>query len=233
MAFYEFFLNNMSNWPMFNIGYFPMLDKTFLFPNLEDFRLNKDSNYNISCFWKNSINNSWANNYELPNLDTFTPSTYTPKEYDWASSMGLPSSNPPKKKKVQNHSLAYNSKTDIYATQNAEYIKNLTNEMQERTKKLIAYANKNGYDVEISSGYRTEQRQKELQEEYKNEPGRVAEKSAHCAGKAIDIKVSKNGQESEAGYNLLGKYAKSELGMRWGGDFTSYRERWHFDYDWA
>ena len=112
-------------------------------------------------------------------------------------------------------------------------MKNLTSEMQEKTKKLIAYANEKGYDVQISSGYRTQAEQNELKKKYANEPGRVADKSAHCEGKAIDIKVTKNGQESDAGYNLLGKYAKSELGMRWGGDFTSYRERWHFDYNWA
>ena len=105
--------------------------------------------------------------------------------------------------------------------------------MQEKTKKLIAYANKNGYDVQIIDGYRTEAEQKELQNKYQDEPGRVATNSAHCAGKAIDIKVTQNGQVSDSGYKLLGNYAKSQLGMRWGGDFSSYRERWHFDYDWT
>ena len=105
--------------------------------------------------------------------------------------------------------------------------------MQKQTQKLIAYANENGYDVQITSGYRSQEKQKQLQEQYKDQPGRVAKRSAHCEGKAIDIRVTKDGVESDTGYSMLGQYAKSELNMRWGGDFSSFRERWHFDYGWA
>ena len=129
--------------------------------------------------------------------------------------------------------FTYASDKDIYESTNRAYLQDLTPEMQDRTKQLIAYANSKGYDVEITSGYRTPEKQAELREKYKNEPGRVAKNSAHCAGKAVDISVYKNGVKSDEGYNLLGQYAKSELGMRWGGDFSTYRERWHFDYDWA
>ena len=129
--------------------------------------------------------------------------------------------------------IEYTSKSDIHVSSNKNYLENLSPEMQEKTKKLIAYANQKGYDVEIISGYRTKERQKELQKQYKNQPGRVAKNSAHCAGKAIDIRVTKNGKETETGYKLLGEYAKNELNMRWGGDFKSFRERWHFDYAWA
>lgn len=157
--------------------------------------------------------NSWSNITPLSNWDTIEFS-HTPT-------------------RETKNNILYNSQKDINAAKNKTFIDNLNKDMQERTKKLIAYANQNGYDVEIISGYRTEEKQKELQEKYKNETGRVAKNSAHCAGKAIDIKVTKNGCESNAGYNLLANYAKKELNMRWGGDFTTYRERWHFDYNWA
>lgn len=123
---------------------------------------------------------------------------------------------------------------DIYSKTNENYIKNLTAEMQERTRKLISYANKNGYDVKITSGYRSQAHQDQLRAKYEaqGETKRAAKVSAHTYGKAIDISVYKDGKKCDEGYNLLGEYAKRELGMRWGGDFNSYREPWHFDYDW-
>jgi uncharacterized protein YcbK (DUF882 family) len=127
----------------------------------------------------------------------------------------------------------YDNSNDKFADNNKNYLKNLNPEMRKRTEQLIAYANSNGYDVKITSGKRTSEEQKQLQKKYAKQPGRVAKRSAHVAGKAIDIEVYKNGVKVDEGYNLLGNYAKNELGMRWGGDFKSYRERWHFDYGWA
>ena len=184
---------------------------------------------------------SWST-FSAPVMDTFTRSTSLPavnmtpiKTSVEAKKTTSSNSTEPEIKldKHINKTVKYSNKSDINASINKDYLKNLTPEMQERTKKLIAYANEKGYDVEIVSGYRTQEKQKELQERYKNQPGRVAKNSAHCAGKAIDIRVTKNGKESEAGYKLLGKYAKKELDMRWGGDFKSFRENWHFDYEWA
>lgn len=178
--------------------------------NLPPVNYNLNSNLN----YMPNFNSCWGNyNIAPPQFDTFRLSGVMPE-------------NKPKK-------VTYDSSKDKNATANADYIEDLTSEMQERTKKLIAYANENGYDVQITSGYRTEEEQNALKEKYKNESGRVANKSAHCEGKAIDIKVTKDGKESDAGYELLGEYAKNNLDMRWGGDFTSYRERWHFDYDWV
>ena len=182
-----------------------------------------------STFYPTS--NSWQNmSSQVGNIDFSFSFNYTQPSFDMYSSTRTTSET--KTDKDDKHPK-YNSSKDINADQNLRYLKNLTSEMQDKTKGLIAYANEKGYDVEISSGYRTESEQQALRERYQDEPGRVATNSAHCAGKAIDIRVTKNGKDSDAGYNLLGEYAKSELGMRWGGDFTSYRERWHFDYDWA
>ena len=242
------FMNFNFAQPNFSFGCFTM-------PN---FFSNKPFFNNFSYFsptpWfqqysnPNVLNSTSVFNYidSTPSLSTNYSSVFDVSQVDYSKlwnnyAMATPSfdtfswyqSNKTEKREDVNKEFVYDNKKDIYATKNASKIKKLDKEMQERTKKLIAYANENGYDVEITSGYRTQAEQIALQKKYKNEKGRVAKNSAHCQGKAIDIKVTKNGQKSDAGYKLLGKYATSQLGMRWGGNFTSYRERWHFDYNWA
>ena len=91
---------------------------------------------------------------------------------------------------------------------------------------LLDYAKSKGLNVQITSGYRTQEEQQEL---LRTRPQFAAKKSAHCAGKAIDIKIA-GGTDSD--YKMLGDYAKS-IGMRWGGDFSKVKERWHFDYQWG
>lgn len=111
---------------------------------------------------------------------------------------------------------------------NDDYIKELHPLMQQKVRQLEAYAKSKGYTFRICSGYRTREQQIALQKKYKNEKGRVAgaDSSPHRFGRAIDI--SSNGILSEEQSRDLGNYAKS-IGLRWGGDFKSYRERWHFD----
>ena len=102
-------------------------------------------------------------------------------------------------------------------------ISQLNPKMQEKTMQLLDYAKSIGLEVEIVSGYRTQDEQKHLQ---KTRPQYAAKDSLHCQGKAIDIKI-KNGTHKD--YKRLGDFAKS-IGMRWGGDFTHPRaEDWHFD----
>lgn len=193
---------------------------------------NSFGGFNTGNNWQNSLAmpnfdlfnsfSSWQMPYQTTGFDTFNFGNYSTNVFGSKNSS----------KKTHNN-FTYNNTEDKYAQNNYSYMKNLTPEMQERTKKLIAYAISSGYDVEIISGYRTQEEQKQLCEKYKNQPGRAAKNSAHTAGKAIDIRVYKNGQKCDAGYNLLGKYAVSELGMRWGGNFKSFVEKWHFDYDWV
>ncbi len=104
---------------------------------------------------------------------------------------------------------------------NGDKIKTLTPDMQEKTMQLLDYAKEQGLNVQITSAYRTPEEQRELQ---RTRGKYAAKNSAHCEGKAIDIKIV-NG--TDADYKKLGDYAKS-IGMRWGGDF-SVKERWHFD----
>ena len=172
--------------------------------------------------YQSDFNLSWQNN------SCSMPRVYTPNK----TTKTKPSLS---NKKETTNNYTYNNEKDIYATQNSQKIKQLNNEMQERTKKLIAYANLNGYDVEITSGYRSQEEQDRLIKKYTElgQPNRAAKISAHTSRKAIDIRVYKNGKRCEAGYDLLGKYAVDNLGMRWGGNFKSVVEKWHFDYDWV
>ena len=153
-------------------------------------------NYNSPILQFNTLNFSTEpslNNFYTPQMDIFTRTSSVDSTSSSSTSTTELSETPAKPKATDNKPVEYSNISDINASSNKEYLKNLSPEMQEKTKKLIAYANENGYDVKITSGYRTEERQKELQEQYKDQPGRVAKNSAHCAGKAIDIKVTKNG----------------------------------------
>ncbi len=254
MAFYNSFLNFNSYTPMFNFGCFnmPSFFSGFSPFGCVNFRLNNFgyNNFGLNSYSFNNVfqmpfmqmsypvsnnvgasvftgftNNSWQNlNFQTSTFDSFNRSSFS--DYSWNMPVKFTPTSVPKSSSDEK---VYNSDKDIYASNNADFLSGLTDEMQDKTKKLIAYANKEGYDVKIISGYRTQAEQKNLQARYQNEPGRVATNSAHCQGKAIDITVTKNGIESDEGYELLGNYAKSNLGLRWGNDFTSYRERWHFD----
>ena len=111
---------------------------------------------------------------------------------------------------------------------NEDYIAELQPLMQQKVRMLESYAKSKGYPFKISSGYRTREEQVALQKKYANQPGRVAgaDSSLHRFGRAIDIKT--NGLLTEEQCADLGRYAKS-IGLRWGEDFSSCREIWHFD----
>ena len=101
-------------------------------------------------------------------------------------------------------------------------ISKLAPEMQEKTMMLLDYAKSQGMNVSITSGYRTEAEQQEL---LRKRPKYAAKNSLHCKGRAIDIHIA-SGKDSD--YKKLADYGKS-IGMRWGGDFSKVKERWHFD----
>lgn len=118
--------------------------------------------------------------------------------------------------------VAVNNKSN-----NNDYITELDPVMQNKVKQLEEFAKKEGIPFKITSGYRTREEQIALQKKYAGQKGRVAgaDTSKHRFGKAIDISVNSLSQTQR---KKLGDYAKS-IGMRWGGDFKTYREDWHFD----
>lgn len=111
---------------------------------------------------------------------------------------------------------------------NDDYIAELQPVVQEKIRKLEAYAKANNIPFRIISGYRTAKDQNRLRKQYANQKGRAAgtHTSPHRSGRAIDIKCS--GLLTEAQSTKLGLYAES-IGLRWGGRFKKCRERWHFD----
>ena len=119
------------------------------------------------------------------------------------------------------------SKIISHKSSNNDYIAELDKDMQSKVKQLEQFAEANGIPFKITSGYRTREQQIALQKKYANEKGRVAgaDSSKHRFGKAIDIDTSSLTKQQ---CQKLGDYAKS-IGMRWGGDFSTYREDWHFD----
>ena len=128
---------------------------------------------------------------------------------------------------------AVNSNVNNYTKYgNNKHIAQLEPEFQLKVMKIIDYAKQHGYDIKITSSFRTRSHQDRLRQKYKNQKGRAAKVSPHMFGKAIDYQVLKNGRKSSAGYDLIGKYAES-LGVRWGGRFKTCVERWHIDYNWA
>ena len=105
---------------------------------------------------------------------------------------------------------------------NGEKISKLDPTMQQKTMQLLDWAESQGMKVTITSGYRTQAEQNEL---LRTRPKYAAKNSLHCQGRAIDISIA-GGKDSD--YKKLADYAKS-IGMRWGGDFSKVKERWHFD----
>lgn len=97
----------------------------------------------------------------------------------------------------------------------------------DRIKKL-------GYDVTITSSYRTFQKQAQLKKE--NSANAAAGRSFHNYGLACDINLEKDGKfwkkaTSVAEWNKTGvpELAKS-LGLLWGGTYKNYLDAIHFEY---
>lgn len=99
--------------------------------------------------------------------------------------------------------------------------------------KLLEAADKLGYDVIITSGRRTLERQSELDDA---NPAN-ASVGYHPFGLAIDINLvnRKTGKRlrkasSKSDWESTGLITEAKkLGMRWGGDFKNYHDPIHFD----
>ena len=118
---------------------------------------------------------------------------------------------------------------------NKEYLKQLRPELQEKVEQLMEdyktaygqkYKKKCKQELVIIEGFRTQDDQNELRKTRADYAAKT--KSSHEYGKAVDIKIV-NGSGRD--YEILGACAK-KLGMRWGGDFKSTPEPWHFDLGW-
>ncbi len=107
-------------------------------------------------------------------------------------------------------------------------IQGLNPGMKETVVKMNKKAKELGYDLVISSAYRSHEKQMSLK---KQKPKLAASlyKSAHEYGAAIDIGLYKNGKKVNiSNVKEFVLYAES-LGLTWGGRWKRQCEPWHFN----
>src|SRR5690349_602436 len=92
-----------------------------------------------------------------------------------------------------------------------------------------------GFVVRVTDGNRTVEEQKELYAQGRTKPGKivtncdgVVKKSAHQDGKAVDLAFYPEPYAESNPWDLLGAMGEA-LGLRWGGRFTTLKDRPHFE----
>jgi hypothetical protein len=138
------------------------------------------------------------------------------------------------------HSHVRNGLPDSIDTVSAKQIATLKPEVQGRAANFAVLARNwgkaNGYEVVITEGYRSPERQNELYAQGRTAPGpRVtnarAGQSNHQSAKAFDFTILKNGKEvtDERVWRQVASIGK-RLGFEWGGDWKSFKDLNHLQY---
>ncbi len=119
---------------------------------------------------------------------------------------------------------------------NELHIMNLMCTVRDRFNDLTKKINESGYEVILTSSYRTSAEQKKLYNAYKNQSGgRAAKSSKHTLKIAVDLNLKKNGvllkkSSSREEWEASGIPAIAKnMGFRWGGDFIGNYDPVHFD----
>ena len=109
-------------------------------------------------------------------------------------------------------------------------IDRLKPEMKDKLIKLTKEAEKHGYKLFVSSGFRSHSSQASLK---KRKPGLAASayKSAHEYGCALDLGlINEKGQKVDIkNVPWFYNYATKNLGLEWGQNWKSKKESWHFN----
>lgn len=112
----------------------------------------------------------------------------------------------------------------------------LRDDLQPIAMEHLRLARDAGIDARITEGYRSFARQEELYAQGRTTPGNVVTnakpgKSRHNYGEAYDLAIFVRGKPDwnrpEGEWEMLGEIGKS-LGLEWGGDWTSFKDRPHF-----
>lgn len=118
-------------------------------------------------------------------------------------------------------------------------IKTLDPAVQPLARQLIRKAVAQGINAKVISGSRTYAEQNELYAQGRSKPGQIVTKakggySWHNFGLAFDIGIfspdSKTYYGDSASYAVCGEIGK-ELGLDWGGDWSSFQDEPHFQYN--
>ena len=110
-------------------------------------------------------------------------------------------------------------------------------EFQQQITQLMLHGLSQGLRPEITEGFRSQDRQDQLYEQGRSNPGQVVTQtrnSMHTKGMAIDIaqlddrgNITYNTQPDF--WDRMGAIGRS-LGLNWGGDWSSFKDRPHFQY---
>jgi len=113
---------------------------------------------------------------------------------------------------------------------NEEHIDTLYIEMQQLVRYFLGISKENGFDLRITSSYRSFDEQASLYVQGRGLPGSVVTnakpgESSHNYGLSVDV------VDRKSGYNIdwkeLGKIGK-QSGLKWGGDWWKFIDRPHF-----
>lgn len=103
-----------------------------------------------------------------------------------------------------------------------------------KASQFLYMAEKNGIRLRVVSGYRSYQDQADLYAQGRTETGNIVTNakpgySYHNFGLAIDVVEIKNGQAlwENPSWPLIAKIGK-EMGFEWGGDWSSFKDKPHF-----
>lgn len=112
-------------------------------------------------------------------------------------------------------------------------------EMKAAAVALLEDAFDEGIDLTITQGFRSSQEQKRLYDQGRTTPGPIVTNakpgvSKHEYGLAFDVaplndKGKPHWPEDNELWNKIGELGKA-IGLRWGGDFTSIKDRPHFEH---
>jgi len=129
--------------------------------------------------------------------------------------------------------IAFLGRKQLLAAHHEAHLNDLHPDVQDRFRELIAAVENSGYNVVITSGYRSFEKQAAL---YKENPANAQPgRSPHNYGLALDInlqqsvswwrKASTKAEWEQTGVPAMAK----RLGFRWGGDFATFHDPIHFD----
>ena len=115
-------------------------------------------------------------------------------------------------------------------------LSNLHPFVRQKAEQFLLEAYRNGFFLRVTSGYRSPEEQERLYAQGRSMAGDIvtnarAFESFHNFGLAIDVVEIRGGIPiwENPRWNQIGEIGK-QFGFKWGGDWTSFKDRPHFEY---
>lgn len=136
-----------------------------------------------------------------------------------------------KRKKIMDYSSAL-----VWDYISDSRIDTLHPKVRSKAREFLIKAEKQGIKLRVTSALRTYDEQNALYAKGRTAPGKIVTnakggQSFHNFGLAIDVVEIKNGKAlwNNPNWNKIGRIGKS-VGFEWGGDWTSFKDKPHFQY---